>query len=511
MTSKNPARVAAALAVVAAVGFAGAAPAQAVADIVNLPAAPSETAVTCTALNTASVGTTAAFNAAYIDPAIKCINLTADITYSSAAPFTGSVTSLDRSLSIDGNGHTLTFGPAAAYGNRPFYLGNQTEGTPQKTFQLHDINVDYGFDAFLVSGPGEQANGWDIVLDTVDLGGIPGYGSGSPAGRPVSAYLANVFLEGTGDASNIYGRIFPQNLVVEPGADWTLAPAAAGSNEPPIDMSYGLAYGDGDSGNVWVLGTANVEGGAYSAILGFGGIYVGSNGALDATSNYTGYSYGTLTTAATTGGTGQLWVDNGGQLSVTNDGGIAIFAIAGAPLDLRSDPGASVVITGTSDPAWAPGYGIGAITMASSGSSLQFNEPAVLDIKNLGNNNTNNWAISSAYMAPTAFPYAFDIYDAFQVATWDHPTPVAAAPDASYDNATVLSNAAGTAQPGSSPAALVTAWDSTDYRRIFAADTDISNLPLINPVVGLTTLLGFAGVAGIVVVHRRRVSRPVLA
>ncbi|MFL6024825.1 MAG: pectate lyase-like adhesive domain-containing protein, partial [Marmoricola sp.] len=355
LTSKTltrSARVAATVAVVASLGLLGAAPAHAAADIVGLPAAPTAATVTCTAGNTADVATPAELNAAYANTAIACINLTADIGYTSAAPFTGYLTSLDRSLSINGNGHALTFGAAAAYGNRPFYLGNQAENGAPRTFQLHDIDVNYGWDAYLVSGPSEQANGWDIVLDTVDLGGIPGWGIGSPPGRPVSAYLADVFLEGTGDASDIYGRFFPQNLVIAPGADWTLAPAAAGANEPPIDMSYGLVYGDAGSGKVWVLGTLDVEGGAYSAILGFGGIYVGSDGALDATSNYAGYSYGALTTAANTAGTGQLWVDNGGELSVTNDGGIAIFAIAGAPLDLRSDPGATVVVTGTSDPAW---------------------------------------------------------------------------------------------------------------------------------------------------------------
>ena len=514
---KRSVRTASRLGVIATVvgiafaGLAAAAPANAVADIVNLPTAPTHATVNCTPANTATVASTAAFSAAYTNSAISCINLAADIDFEGANTFTGVNTALNRSLSIDGQGHNLTFGIWAATGNRPFFLQNQSTYNTGLTFQLHNMNVTSGWDVYLVSGTDEKATGWDVVFDGVKLDGIPGYGEGSPSGRPVSGYLANVFLEGTGSAVNTFGRTFPRNVIVEPGAKWALAPAQAGKDEPQLDMSFGLGQGPaGSSGQVWVLGDLNVDGGAYSAIFGFGGLYVGSEGALTATTHTAGITFGALTTAAGGAGTGDVWVDNGGSLSVTNDKGMAIYAVLGAPLDMRADPGSSVVITGNSDPGWAPASHLAAITMATAGSSLQFNEPAILDIKNEGNQSSNNWAVAALSGLNSTFTYNLDIYDAQQISTWNHSTPIAANPDASHDDATLLTNADGAALSGSSPSDMVSSWNSDNYRRIFAASTPVNELPLINPLVALITTVGAVAVAGAVALpllaKRRRAS-----
>lgn len=489
---------------IASVAFAS--PASAAPGIVDTPAAPVADTVSCNALNTAAVATPEQFSLAYVNPLITCINMTSDITFVAGAPFTGSLTALDRSVEINGGGNTLTFEAAAAWGNRPFYLKNQATDDAGKVIALRNMEVNYGYDAYLVSGEAEQGRGWDIVLDDVTLDGVAGWGVGEPAGRPVSSYLSDVFLEGTGDATNTYGRFFPRNIVIEPGADWDLAPTAAGASEPQLDMSYGLTYGPaGQSGKVWVLGDLDVDGGAFSAIWSFAGVYVGPDGALSAHSDYNGYSYGALTTAGGTAGTGQVWVDDGGTLSVTNENGIAIYAIAGAPLDLRSDPGSSVTITGSSDPSWPASLGIGAITMASGGSSLQFNDPAELDITNLGNTATNNWAISTLLNAGSVFDYSLAIYDAQQVATWLHSTPVGANPNQAWSPATLITDATGLALAGSGPADLLAEWDTTDYRRIWAGDTELFAVPAINPWVLLSTgVVGLGVVTAVVAVRRRQ-------
>jgi hypothetical protein len=482
-------------------------PASAAPGIVDLPATPAYTAVDCTPANSASVATPAELNTAYTDPAINCISLTADITFTAGAPFTGVATVLARPMQIDGAGHTLTFGAAGATGNRPFYLANQASPDAGLTLALRNMDVVFGYDAYLVSGQSEQAQGWNIVFDGVTMQGITGYGSGSPNGRPVSAYLADVYLEGSGSAANTYGRFFPRNIIVATGADWTIKAAAAAPNEPQFDMSYGLAFGPAGSGSVYVGGTLDVEGGAFSAIWSFHGIYVASSGDLTAASNYNGYAYGALTTAGGTAGTGQIWVDDNGGLTVTNPAGIAIYAVAGAPLDLRTDPGARVDITGMSESAWPAGMHLGTITLATGGSSLQFNSPAHLDIKNLGDNVDNNWAITSLYNAGVEYDYTLSIYDTTQVATWLHGTPIASNPDLSWDAVTLLTNADGTALAGSTPPELVAAWNTHDYRRIFLGDVIDAEIPAVAPGVALgaaAVALGGAGVGATALVRRRR-------
>jgi hypothetical protein len=467
-------------------------PANAATSIVDLPAAPTYTAVDCTAANSASVATAAEFNAAYTNTSVNCITLSDDIAYTAAAPFTGANTVLDRPMSIDGGGNTLTFGVNAAGANRPFYLANNATADAGLTFELRNVDVAYAYNAWLVSSVADQGRGWSIVLDDVTLDGIPGVGSGSPNGRPVTAYLADLHLEGAGTAENTYGRFFPGNLIVAEGAAWKVGAAAAAPHEPQFDMSYGLTYGPERSGSVHVAGSLDVTGGAYSAIWGFNGIYVGSAGDLTATSDFAG-GYGALTTAAGGRGVGEIWIDDNGSLAVSNPSGVAIYAVAGAPLDLRADNGARVDVTGSSTT-------LGAITLATPGSKLAFNNAAHLDVKNVADSATGNWAIASLGNNPA---YTFDLsIVGQQVATWNHETAIDANPDFSWDNVSIVTDQTGAALTGTSDEA--SDWNLTDYRRIFIGTVDTVDTPVVDPALalGALALAGGAGAAGLIV--RRR-------
>jgi hypothetical protein len=480
--------------------FAAAGPAAAAGDIVTLPNAPTATAVACTAANTAVVSSVAEYNVAYVNPFVNCIQLANDIEFTSTNIFNPTAAQLNRPLSIDGQGHTLTYDSGSAYGSTGFPLQGQGAGV-RNTLEIKNATVAFPYGGTLIgSWDGTAGSGWDVVLDGVKVTAAPG---GAYNGSPINATNANLFLEGTGTATDTYGSLAVANVISEPGSDWSISPAlgAAQTVYPAIDLS--TASATQQLGRVWALGDLNVNGGAYTAIWEANGIYVGSNGSLTATSVATGSSFGALTTYGGANSTGQIWVDNGGSLDISSEKDVAIFAYAGAPLDIRTDPGATVNISGYTDPSWGPYYG--AVTLANPNSTLQFNDPASLNIQNTAPNTTawyadqypTNLAINTyvGTFGAAAYPYTLDITDTTQLASWNPGTLLTDQPDKTWQDATVSADQTGLADPSASTANVVPNWNTAQDRRIFAASTAVFPTPIINPVVGGLTLVVGAGLA----------------
>ncbi len=258
--------------------------------------APVAPAVDCSA--PVSVSTVAEFKLAYNSSA-SCIDVQADLHFMLVDGLTMNypdIIRLDRSLQINGNGHTLTFDQLAASYNIPFLLSNTGVG---KTLVLKDMDIVYPFGAWLVGADGALGTDWNVVFDGLNLSGV----NGTPlsAGRPFSAVQANLHLRGKGSAESVYGRVFPRNIIVDEGADWTLTPSSASPNEPQIDLDWGKAFegtptiDNPGAGNAFINGKLNLTGGVFGAIWGSEGIYVGSKAELNIDNNYNGYSYGALT------------------------------------------------------------------------------------------------------------------------------------------------------------------------------------------------------------------------
>ncbi|MDR1781433.1 MAG: isopeptide-forming domain-containing fimbrial protein, partial [Bacilli bacterium] len=204
----------------------------------TIPDIPVAHEVSCDDTNTVSVSTTADFITAYQNDSTRCINVTADLTFTTANATTISNTKMNHDLHIDGGGHTLTariglnngvftndlFRP----GGNTVYSSSYLAPTTVTTFHVSNWTI-IGGGEFIDTGTatGAAHPGWNIILEnltfpkgtagTVNSDGYS-YSADDEVSRVAMGDNARIFFRGNVTSYSHNEQIYGGSVIVEPGA-----------------------------------------------------------------------------------------------------------------------------------------------------------------------------------------------------------------------------------------------------------------------------------------------------
>ncbi len=397
--------------------------------------------VSFTTASTATVSTEAQFVAAYKNASINRIVLSTSITFSNA-----SVTdmynnhTLTRSLQIDGNGYTLTFGDFST-------AGIFKVGSPATSRTLHFKNLVFkktagNNDRTIIQGGNVN---WDIIFDTtknhegVNFNGI-GYGNGG--------YDVKLFFRGNNGPFKYYEEFWDGagDVVFESGSNVTL-------DKPQNDV-YSVFYDTNTYNNKVYFApnsTVNIKGAnGYPIFYPYLGldIYPGANVTLTKAADGEGVMDAYLVPGQ------QIRVDNNATLTMTNASGPAYYDW-GNQASIIGNPGSSIELVGDSDN--------GGVYFTNANSKLILASPRYFNIQNAKKTkqamNTTSTSTSGAFQ-----------FKDTDIAAWalnDNPAQ-APLPPSPFNNVSLYANN-GAPLTGSSTATLNTmpgGWATNKYQKI---------------------------------------------